>query len=139
MPEKSGIDAALCVPLPAGPAVRSTVCPQAGVIAAAANVTDKNKTRCRCMAPPSPREDFVTLSRDVRTLPQFPFPKKGTATAAYGREGEQLIEEGGDDPRRHEDERCQMAHMPFGLVRVESVATSVGLRLLLANSSLAVL
>jgi len=54
MPEKSGADAALCVPLPAGPADGATVCPQAGVVAAAAaKVTDTKKFRCLCM-PNSP-------------------------------------------------------------------------------------
>src|SRR5271169_2663486 len=49
MPEKFGIDAALCVPLFAGPTAGATVCPKAGVAAAAANVTNKRKSRCLCM------------------------------------------------------------------------------------------
>jgi hypothetical protein len=50
MPEKSGTDAALCVPPPAGPADGTTACPQAGVVAAAAaKVTITRKFRCLCM------------------------------------------------------------------------------------------
>jgi hypothetical protein len=50
--EKSGIDAALCVALPAGPAGGTTDCPQAGVAAAPANVTAKRKSRrCKFMLP----------------------------------------------------------------------------------------
>src|SRR5215831_7709453 len=44
-PEKSGTDAALASPLAAGPAVGTTVCPKAGVAAAAASVTTRRKFR----------------------------------------------------------------------------------------------
>jgi hypothetical protein len=49
MPEKSGMDAVLCVPLPAGPTAGATVCPKVGVANAAANATDKRNFCCRCM------------------------------------------------------------------------------------------
>ena len=45
MPEKSGIDAALCVALLGEPAAGAAVCPKAGVAAVAANVTNKRKSR----------------------------------------------------------------------------------------------
>jgi hypothetical protein len=45
-PEKSGVDAALCVPLPAGAAVGADRCPHAGETAAA-SVTNKKKSRSR--------------------------------------------------------------------------------------------
>jgi hypothetical protein len=44
MPEKSGMDAAPCGPLWAGPTAGVTVCPQAGT-AAADNITNKRKSR----------------------------------------------------------------------------------------------
>src|SRR5215467_13788991 len=49
MPEKSGIDAALCAPLPVGPTVGVTACPKAAVTeaATAANVANKRKSRRR--------------------------------------------------------------------------------------------
>jgi hypothetical protein len=47
MPEKSGIDAALCAAPPAGRTVDGTTCPKADVAAAAANATDTMKSR-RC-------------------------------------------------------------------------------------------
>src|ERR1700730_4253181 len=49
MPEKSGMDAALCAPLPVGPTAGVTACPKAAVTetAAAANVADKRKSRRR--------------------------------------------------------------------------------------------
>jgi hypothetical protein len=47
MPEKSGIDAAPCVTLPAGVAGR--VCPNAGVAAIAASPANKTKFRCAIM------------------------------------------------------------------------------------------
>src|ERR1700730_8766884 len=52
MPEKSGMDAADCVPLSAGPIAGAATCPHAGVAAAAANVTDRRKTRCLYMTIP---------------------------------------------------------------------------------------
>ena len=45
MPEKSGMDAALSLPLLAGPTVGATACPKAGVAAAAVSVTHKRKHR----------------------------------------------------------------------------------------------
>src|SRR5229473_8162528 len=47
MPEKSGMDAALSLPLLAGATVGATACPKAGVAAAAASVTIKRKPRRR--------------------------------------------------------------------------------------------
>src|SRR6516162_8021766 len=49
MPEKSGIDAALCAPPPLRAAAGVTACPKAAVTdtAAAANVADKRKSRRR--------------------------------------------------------------------------------------------
>src|SRR5438876_9729948 len=49
MPEKSGMDAALCAPLPVGPTAGVTACPKAAVTegAAAANVANKRKSRRR--------------------------------------------------------------------------------------------
>jgi hypothetical protein len=53
VPEKSGMDAALCVLLPAGPAEGAADCPQAGVATAPANVITKRKPgRCKFMFPP---------------------------------------------------------------------------------------
>jgi hypothetical protein len=48
MPEKSWIDGAPCLSLLAGPAAGTTVCPQVGVAAAAANITNKRKSRRLC-------------------------------------------------------------------------------------------
>src|SRR5215471_10475420 len=50
MPEKSGMDAALRL---AGPAAGVAVCPMAAVAVAAANVTDKRKTRRSMRMPAS--------------------------------------------------------------------------------------
>src|ERR1700730_14355626 len=51
MPEKSGIDAALSSPLPAGPTVGATAWPKAGVTTAAASVNTKGKFRhCESIA-----------------------------------------------------------------------------------------
>src|SRR5215469_14260069 len=49
MPEKSGMDAALCAPLPVGPTAGVTACPKAAVTeaATAANVDNKKKSRRR--------------------------------------------------------------------------------------------
>ena len=47
MPEKSGVDAALTLPLLLGAIVGATAWPKAGVAAAAASVTTKRKSR-RC-------------------------------------------------------------------------------------------
>src|SRR5262249_5247479 len=49
MPEKSGMDAALCVTPLAVPTARPTVCPKVDVAAAATNDTNKRKSRCLCM------------------------------------------------------------------------------------------
>jgi len=51
MPEKSGIDAALGVPLPVGPAAGARSYPKAGIAAAAANAANAANTRKsrRCM------------------------------------------------------------------------------------------
>src|ERR1700730_3722456 len=50
-PEKSGMDAALSSPLPAGPTVGATVWPKAGVTTAAASVNTKGKFRlCESIA-----------------------------------------------------------------------------------------
>src|SRR6266446_10860036 len=50
MPAKSGMDAALSLPLSAGATVGATVCPKAGVAAAAASVTTRRKSRrCKVM------------------------------------------------------------------------------------------
>jgi hypothetical protein len=43
------MDAADCVPLPAGAASGAPVCPRADGAVAAANVTNKKKSRCLCM------------------------------------------------------------------------------------------
>ena len=52
MPEKSGMEAALRVPLPAGPAAGDTACAQAGVEIADTIVTNKRKSRrCTFMLP----------------------------------------------------------------------------------------
>jgi len=51
MPEKSGMEAALRVLLPAGPAAGDTDCAQAGVEIADSIVTNKRKSR-RCMLSP---------------------------------------------------------------------------------------
>jgi len=66
------MDAADCVPLSAGPIAGAAACPHAGVAAAAANVTDRRKTRCLSMTIP-----FV-FARDA--LPR-PF---GHVTAGAG-------------------------------------------------------
>src|SRR6202049_3626051 len=51
LPEKSGMDAALCAPLLAG-LTAGAACPKAGVAAAVANVTNKRKSRrCTFMLP----------------------------------------------------------------------------------------
>src|SRR5215813_6321821 len=49
MPEKSGMDPALCAPLPVGPTAGVTACPKAAVTeaATAANVANKRKSRRR--------------------------------------------------------------------------------------------
>jgi hypothetical protein len=47
MREKSGMDAALGVALLAAAAAGAAFCPKAGVAAAAANVANKRKFRCR--------------------------------------------------------------------------------------------
>jgi hypothetical protein len=47
MPEKSGMDAAVCTL--AGPAASTPICPQAGVTTAAAITTNERKSRCLCM------------------------------------------------------------------------------------------
>jgi hypothetical protein len=44
MPEKSGMDAALCVPLLA-PIAGANVCPKADVETAATNIIDKRQSR----------------------------------------------------------------------------------------------
>src|SRR5215475_5473352 len=49
MPEKSGMDAALCLPLLADPAVGATACPKAGVAAAASVTTKRKSRRCKFM------------------------------------------------------------------------------------------
>src|SRR5712671_5120997 len=50
MPEKSGMDAALSLPLLAGATVGATACPKAGVAAAAASVTTRRTSRrCKVM------------------------------------------------------------------------------------------
>jgi hypothetical protein len=49
VPEKSGMDAADCVPLLPDPIAGVTSCPAAGVIAAVANIMTKRKSRCLCM------------------------------------------------------------------------------------------
>src|ERR1700693_5083214 len=50
VPEKSGTDAALSLPLLARPTGGATACPKAGVAAAAASVTTKRKShRCKFM------------------------------------------------------------------------------------------
>src|SRR6266478_817588 len=54
MPEKFGIDAALCVLLVAGPAAGVTVCPKPGVATAAANVPHKRKSRRHALMISSP-------------------------------------------------------------------------------------
>jgi hypothetical protein len=51
MPAKSGMDAAPCLPLLAGPTAGATSCPKAGVAAAAANVTKRKPRRCTFMLP----------------------------------------------------------------------------------------
>src|SRR5215468_1423036 len=48
-PEKSGMDAVVCLPLWAGPTVGATDCPKTGVAVAAASVTTKRKSRCTFM------------------------------------------------------------------------------------------
>jgi len=62
------MDAAGCVPLLGGAVAGATSCPEAGIITAAANVTDKRKTRCLYMATTLfclvLREDFVMLFRE---------------------------------------------------------------------------
>jgi hypothetical protein len=51
MPEKSGMDAALSLPLWAGPTVGATAWPKAGVTTAAASVNTKAKFRpCESIA-----------------------------------------------------------------------------------------
>src|SRR5215470_11405371 len=49
MPEKSGMDAALCAPLPVGPPTGVSACPKAAVTeaATAANVANKRKSHRR--------------------------------------------------------------------------------------------
>jgi len=51
MPEKSGVDAALCAPLPVGPTTGVTACPKPAVTeaATAANVANKRKSRRRTL------------------------------------------------------------------------------------------
>jgi hypothetical protein len=44
------MDAALCVALLAADAAGAASCPKAGVAAAAANVANKRKSRCLCIA-----------------------------------------------------------------------------------------
>jgi hypothetical protein len=43
------MDAAVCVPLGADPTTGATVCPRAGIAAAAANVTEKRKSCGRAL------------------------------------------------------------------------------------------
>src|SRR6266446_3363828 len=76
MPEKSGMDAALCGPILACPAAGSACCPTAG-LAVAANVTNNSKFRCTFMATsrhglPRPRAgagavDILSQMRERRT------------------------------------------------------------------------
>jgi len=47
MPEKSGMDAALGIPISVGVTAGAAVCPDAGVAAAVDNVTNKRKARRR--------------------------------------------------------------------------------------------
>src|SRR6516165_1867754 len=68
MPEKSGMDAALCLPLLAGPVVGATACPKAGVAAAAASVTTKRKSR-RCKFMLSSRFDCVAPNLSHKATP----------------------------------------------------------------------
>jgi hypothetical protein len=50
MPEKSGMDAALSLPLPADPTVGTTACEKTGVAATATSVMTKRKSRrCKLM------------------------------------------------------------------------------------------
>jgi hypothetical protein len=49
MREKSGMDAALCVALLAAPTTAAASCPKAGRAAAAANASNKRKSRGLCM------------------------------------------------------------------------------------------
>jgi len=65
MPEKSGIDVALCVALLAGGNADGTACPKAGV--AAANVTSKMKYR-RCTLMTSPNAWFAYAHTDASIL-----------------------------------------------------------------------
>src|SRR5262249_41919539 len=68
MPEKSGMDAALCLALLAAPAVGATACPKAGVAAAAASVTVQRKSRpCEFML--SSRFDCVAPNFSHKATP----------------------------------------------------------------------
>jgi hypothetical protein len=68
MPEKSGTDAALCVPLSAGPAAGATVWPKAGAAAVAADVTNKSKSL----------RTFMPTSRSWSATPFYPERANGT-------------------------------------------------------------
>src|ERR1700674_2302139 len=72
MPEKSGIDAAPCAAILTRPAAGAACCPRAGV-AAAANVTNKRKSRCTFMSTSSSR--FAGPSSSG--APSIFYPKSG--------------------------------------------------------------
>jgi hypothetical protein len=74
MPEKSGVDAALCVPAPVGQTERAGVCPKAGVAAAAAN-------KKRNPAAASPRSIKVRMLRRFIVFAPFTFTDSGLRTA----------------------------------------------------------
>src|SRR5215470_9134154 len=89
MPEKSGTDALLCVPLSAGTAVRAVVCAKPGVTAAAANVTSKGKfhgrTFIRLHLLASPTLQSLRMPRKIRAgdchAARFPGPPRDNRRA----------------------------------------------------------
>src|SRR6266567_4157141 len=102
MPEKSGMDAALCGPILACPAAGSACCPTAG-LAVAANVTNNSKFRCTFMATsrhglprPSCRcagaADILSQMRERRTTDpraaRGPWPLPSLPIRPFGAKGE---------------------------------------------------
>jgi hypothetical protein len=87
MPEKSGMGAALCVPLLAGPTAGVTACPQAGAAAAVANAASEKQV------PPPHVHDHLPL----RSAPASGFyPKSANCTRAVRR---YLGRRSGEPPR----------------------------------------
>src|SRR5271170_655158 len=118
MPEKSGMEAALCTSLPTGPTTGDGVCPEEGVAAAAANVTNRRKAR---------RDKFMSTSGSdlpvaqvIRTRVDFRIrivPSVGTNAALPARFPETSARPGGSSPvtlhyfaEHWEDHRINLVH-----------------------------